>query len=419
MKKKKILMISDHALTTSGVATQSRHLIEGLLKTNQYQVIQLGAAVRHENYNIVKLSDDFLIKPIDGFGNKEMIRGLLISEKPDAILIFTDPRFFTYLFEMEDEIHQVCPILYWHVWDNRPTPHFNKKYYDAVDTINCLSYLTYEMCKEIVPDKTYYIPHAIPQSIFYPLNEDEIAKNRQKLLGDEKKDWFVSLWANRNCRRKRPGDLIYSWKNFIDRLEKEEGHRKALLICHTEPFDHEGQDLMYIARQLGIEDNIIYSRNKIGFNEMNILHNIVDCYINISYAEGFGLGTLEAMQCGKPIIALTTGGQTRQIIDWRDNSLNGIMLPVEFATYSGNQNAKQILEDFVSVETIGKSLFDMYLLGVEGRKKLGQKARAYALFEFNYDDMIRNWANSINETISNWKSKRENFEIVNLLGERI
>ena len=38
---------------------------------------------------------------------------------------------------------------------------------------------------------------------------------------------------------------------------------------------------------------------------MNILHNIVDCYINISYAEGFGLGTLEAMQCGKPIIALT------------------------------------------------------------------------------------------------------------------
>ena len=95
------------------------------------------------------------------------------------------------------------------------------------------------------------------------------------------------------------------------------------------------------------------------------------------------------------------------------------MLPVEFATYSGNQNAKQILEDFVSVETIGKSLFDMYLLGVEGRKKLGQKARAYALFEFNYDDMIRNWANSINETIINWKSKRENFEIVNLLGERI
>ena len=419
MKKKKILMISDHALTTSGVATQSRHLIEGLIKTNQYQIIQLGAAVRHENYNIIKISDDFLIKPIDGFGNKEMIRGLLITEKPDAILIFTDPRFFTYLFEMENEIHQVCPILYWHVWDNRPIPYFNKKYYDSVDIINCLSYLTYEMCKEIVPDKTYYIPHAIPQSIFYPLNEDEIAKNRQKLLGDEKKDWFVSLWANRNCRRKRPGDLIYSWKNFIDQLEKKEGHRKALLICHTEPLDHEGQDLMYIAKQLGIEDNIIYSRNKIGFNEMNILHNIVDCYINISYAEGFGLGTLEAMQCGKPIIALTTGGQTRQIIDWRDNSLNGIMLPVEFATYSGNQNAKQILEDFVSVETIGKSLFDMYLLGVEGRKKLGQKARAYALFEFNYDDMIRNWANSINETISNWKSKRENFEIVNLLGERI
>ena len=31
-RKKKILMLSDHALSTSGVGTQSRHLIDGLLK---------------------------------------------------------------------------------------------------------------------------------------------------------------------------------------------------------------------------------------------------------------------------------------------------------------------------------------------------------------------------------------------------
>lgn len=417
--KKKILMISDHALTTSGVATQSRHLVEGLLKSGQYTIIQLGAAVRHENYSTIKVNDDFFIKPIDGFGNKELIRSLLISEKPDAILIFTDPRFFTYLFEMEDEIHQVCPILYWHVWDNLPTPYFNKKYYDSVDTLNCLSYLTYTMCKEIVPDKTHYIPHSIPQNVFYPLSLNEISKNKEKLLGSNKKDWFIVFWANRNCRRKRPGDLIYAWKNFIDKLEKQEGHRKALLLCHTEPLDHEGQDLMYIAKKLNIDDNILYSRNKIGFQEMNILHNISDCYLNISYAEGFGLGTLEAMQCGKPIIALPTGGQTRQIIDWRDDTLNGVLLPVEIKMIAGNQNAKEIYEDFVSVDTIGSALLEMYSLGNEERFKLGQKARSYALFEFNYDDMVRRWMDSINDTIDNWKSKRENFEIVNLLGERI
>ena len=32
MQKKKILVLSDHALSTSGVGTQTRHLINGLIK---------------------------------------------------------------------------------------------------------------------------------------------------------------------------------------------------------------------------------------------------------------------------------------------------------------------------------------------------------------------------------------------------
>jgi hypothetical protein len=29
---------------------------------------------------------------------------------------------------MEDEIHQICPITYWHVWDNDPYPAFNDEF---------------------------------------------------------------------------------------------------------------------------------------------------------------------------------------------------------------------------------------------------------------------------------------------------
>ena len=73
-KKLKILMLSDHALSTSGVGTQSRHLINGLLEKNTWQIRQFGAAVKHESYDVVKISEDFIIKPIDGLGNKEMLR---------------------------------------------------------------------------------------------------------------------------------------------------------------------------------------------------------------------------------------------------------------------------------------------------------------------------------------------------------
>ena len=151
MSKHKILLISDHALSSSGVGVQSKYLIEGLLKYNKYSFIQLGAAIKHNDYKTVKISDDFYIKPIDGFGNQELIRSIVLNEQPDAIIIFSDPRFFTWLFLMEDEIRQVCPILWWHVWDNMPFPDFNSWMYESVDAINCHSYLTYNMCNENFP----------------------------------------------------------------------------------------------------------------------------------------------------------------------------------------------------------------------------------------------------------------------------
>ena len=52
MQKKKILVLSDHALSTSGVGVQTRHLIEGLLaKNDRYTFRQFGAALKHNDYD--------------------------------------------------------------------------------------------------------------------------------------------------------------------------------------------------------------------------------------------------------------------------------------------------------------------------------------------------------------------------------
>ena len=74
MDKKKILIICDHPLATSGVGLQARYLIQGLLEKNKYKFLCLGAAMKHENYNTIAVTNDLIIKPIDGFGNKDMIR---------------------------------------------------------------------------------------------------------------------------------------------------------------------------------------------------------------------------------------------------------------------------------------------------------------------------------------------------------
>lgn len=281
-KKYKILMISDHLLSTSGVGICSRYLAYGLVNTGKYQINQLGAAMRHEKHETLQPHPDIIIKPVEHFGTPEMLRQILVVDKPDALLLFTDPRFFMHIFGMEEEIHQICPILYWNIWDNFPAPEFNKPLYASVDALNCINQVAYTFCKEWFPEKTKYIPHAFPKELYFPLPEEEQKKWRHKILNGQADDHFVGIWVGRNAKRKCPGDMLMSWKMFLDDLEKKHGHRKATLIMHTDPYDQEGPNLLKVVEMLGIKNNVFFSNKRIEFENMNILHNIADFGLNVS-----------------------------------------------------------------------------------------------------------------------------------------
>ena len=405
-KKFKVLVLSDHALSTSGVGTQTRHLLNGLLKKGCWSFRQFGAAIKHTSYDTVFINEDFIIKPIDGFGNPDLIRVTLATEKPDLLFIFTDPRFFTWLFEIEDEIHQVCPIVWWHVWDNYPYPKFNDFYYQATDKINCHSYMTYRMIQEegTHANKTFFIPHAIPEGIFYPLDRDFVQQNKIRLLGEDRKDHFVALWVNRNAKRKRPNDALLSWKIFLDKLQQDHGHKKATLIMHTEPNDNEGPNLFETCKVLGLQENVFFSRDRIEFDKMNVIYNLCDVCFTLSYAEGFGLSTLEAMMTGTPIVSITTGGLTRQVIDYRDNSENGVALPVDLTSLVGSQGVPYIYEDYVSNASVASGLRKIYDLSEKERKDLSRKVLNYAKEEFSHQKTVDMWHESMLDAIEEFKS---------------
>jgi len=412
--KKKVVILSDHALSTSGVGTQTRHLVSGLLEKNKYTFRQFGAALKHASYDTIKVDDDFIIKPIDGFGNPDLIRVTLAAEKPDVLFIFTDPRFFLWLFEIEDEIHQVCPIAWWHVWDNTPYPEFNDPLYESTDLINCHSHHTYTQLKDRHPSKTNFIPHAVPKNIFKKINKEDIQKHKISLLGEERKDWFVGIWVNRNAKRKRSSDTIVAWKQFLDNLEKEHGHRNALLIMHCDPHDPEGSNLIQVSEAMDVQENVFFSTQRLDFENMNVLYNISDFCINISYAEGFGLSTLESMQCGTPIIAVKTGGLTRQVIDHRDGTENGVSLPVELQTLVGSQTVPYIYEDYVSHETIANGIMKFYNMSDEEKESLCKKVLEYVDSEFNLKDVVDKWDETLTELIGNWKENYKRYEVFSM-----
>ena len=172
---------------------------------------------------------------------------------------------------------------------------------------------------------------------------------------------------------------------------------------HTDPLDPDGTDLIEVAKELKVTENLRFSQNELEFNEINMLHNISDFCLNISFAEGFGLTTLQSLYTGTPIIVNKTGGLTRQIIDKENLKTTGIGLSPDVTTISGVLNIPYLNEDYVSVEKVAKSIMDMFEKTPEERKVLGQNGIDLIEREFNYTDMINKWDNSIEKTIKIFK----------------
>jgi len=391
-------------VSTSGVGTQARWLINGLTNTGKYSFRCFGGAIKHDSYEVVAVNPDFVIKPTNGFGDKNLLRKTLAQVRPDALMLFTDPRFFIWVWEMADEIRQICPITYWHLWDNAPWPEFNRVLYDSTDLINCINWPTYQMVKERFPEKTNYIPHSVPKDLFKPIPKHEARDFKIKLLGRERADHFTVLYVSRNARRKMPADILKSWQMFLEELKQKHGHANATIVMHCDPLDQEGTNLHSVVDMLGISQNLIFSKDRIGFEDMRVLYNLCDTIVNRSSNEGFGLPTLEAMMCGKPIIALKTGGLTRQVEDIDTGEQYGIALEPEVKSMVGNLMIPYIYEDFVSHKTLSNAFMKMYEMGPEQREALGRKAMAHAHKDYDLNAVVAEWDRTLTQTIETWSN---------------
>lgn len=417
VEKKKILMLCDHPLSTSGVATQSRWLIDGLLKTGKYSFRVFGGAVKHQSYETTVVTPDFIIKPTDGFGTPEMLRHALATERPDCLFLFTDPRFFLWIFQScVDEVHQLCPIAYNHLWDNFPTPTFNKVIYDSTNLINCINWPTYQIIDELVEDKSKfnYVPHGVPADLYQRLPDTERIRLKSHILPG-REDHYIFLFVGRNARRKNPSDIILGFKMFLDELEKKYGHKKATLLMHTDPMDQEGPNLIHVINALNVTNNVVFSKERVNFQEMNAIYNVCDTIINCSSAEGFGLPVLEAKMAELTVIAVKTGGLTRQVVDHESGVEFGVALEPEVKPLVGNQIVPFIYEDYCSHQTIANAYMKMYEMPLEQRKELGRKGREHSLKNYNLNDVINKWDETLTTLIDSWKANpQKNWRHVEL-----
>jgi glycosyltransferase involved in cell wall biosynthesis len=324
--KKKILLLSDDLRMSSGVGTMSREIVMGTL--DKYDWVQVGGAIKHPDKGKIfdmcdsmkeetGVEDAYLkIYPVDGYGSPELVRELIQIEKPDAIMIYTDPRFWIWLFQMEHEIRQHIPIFYYNIWDDLPYPMWNEPYYESCDLIMNISKQTHNIVQNVCQNKprtdwdSTYIPHGINEKYFYPINDDKerLEMNKMKSEIFQGRDMeFCLFYNNRNIRRKMTSDTIMAFREFAYRLPKEK-RDKVAYVLHTQPVDNNGTDLPAVVQEMCPDLNIIFSTNKLSNQHLNYLYNIADVTINLASNEGFGLGTCESLMSGTPIIVNVTGG---------------------------------------------------------------------------------------------------------------
>jgi len=411
---KKILTISDHPLSPSGVGTQTKYFIEGLIKTGEYEVFSLAGAIKHHDYNMIipeEYDGKWRILPVDGYGTQDLIRELIAAEKPDLLWFMTDPRFWGFLWEIDDEIRSNIPMVYYHVWDNYPYPKYNKKCYDSNDLVVTISKVTDDIVRTVSPDvEVIYHPHAVPNNIFTPDKDKAKVRKLKQLIYEktpERADYFTFFWNSRNARRKQSGSLLFWYADFIEKL----GHNRVNLIMHTDVTDPHGQDLEAIIRELGIDNGeVIFSTGKFDFENLSLMYCMSDVTVAVSDAEGFGLSIQESLSCGKPVICTMTGGMQEQVYD--GENYFGIGLHPASKAIIGSQEIPWIYEDRLDGADVVAAFDKVYHMPKEELHKLGMMGREHVMKNYSFEQYQKKWEEIIDNTMKKhgaWAT-RENYK---------
>ncbi len=449
MAKKKILLLSDDLRMASGIANVSKQLVLGTV--DKYDWVQLGAAIKHpEAGKVMDLNDDVRKKtgvadasvkiyPSDGYGNPDIIRQLLMIEKPDAILHFTDPRYWIWLYEMAHEIRQSVPLFFYHIWDDLPDPKYNRDYYESCDWIGCISKQTYGITRRVwgwdkekhwtkpADWQVSYVPHGINSEDYKPVEVPEDFK--KSIFGDKEYD-FVLYWSNRNIRRKQPIDAMLAFDEFRQTLRPEQ-QDKVCMLMHTQPVDENGTDLPKVAEHLMPDANIIFAPNRYTEIELNYLYNLADVTINLASNEGFGLATAESVMAGTPIIVNVTGGMQDQC-GFREKGSGKLLTADDYVeigslhdrykknthvwgdwvtpiwpvrSTTGSVPTPYIFDDRIDFIDVAPLLRSWYDMGREERKAAGLKGRKWMLGEGNLsrEYMCQSLVDGMEGAFTNWK----------------
>ena len=312
-----------------------------------------------------------------------------------------------------------------------------------------ISKQTYGINKRLLKPYDYedwqikYVPHGVSPKRFFKVHSSNLNfVEFEKTYGLDKYKYKV-LYLNRNIRRKSPGDVALAYKRMMDKLTPEQ-RKECVFIFHAAPSDDNGTDMRALCSNLLPDYPVIFTYDiKNGAftdEEMNFLYNSCDVYINMASNEGFGLGSLEALTVGTPIIVNVTGGMqdqcgfTKGVFDDEDIVGSTYLTADDYIELGSNHTGKYkdhgkwvkpvyptnrslqgspqtpyIFDDRCSFEDAGDALLEWYNEGPEKREEYGEIGRQWVLSDearMTTKHMSDSFIEAIDTTFKNWKPRQ-------------
>ena len=446
-QRKKILMLSDDIRTSSGVGNMAKEIV--INTAHYFNWVNVGGAVNHpssgKGFDVSRdvnkeagINDsDVKVICVKGYGDANLLRSVIAQEKPDALVHFTDPRYWVWLYKMENEIRQKMPMIFYTIWDDLPSPMWNREFYRSDDMLLCISKQTKNLVENVLRNHkkpnwaVKYVPHGIDEKKFFPvINDFEFEAFKERILGKEEQD-FVVLHTSRNIRRKNQADIILAWKTFLDYLPVEQA-KKCTLLLKAEPIFEHGTDLNAVIETFcdpEIHKVKIVNEN-FDFKNLNYLYNCSDAHMFMTDNEGWGLGLTESLTAGRMIIAPVQGGMQDQM-RFEDEKGNWINFTTEHPSNADGKYKKcgrwampifpktrsvkgspitpYIFASQCSIEDAAIALMKTYKLGKEEIKKRGLEGREWVLSEesgFTSKIMGQKFIDNISKLFKEWQPQQ-------------
>ena len=262
-----------------------------------------------------------------------------------------------------------------------------------------------QLLKWYPPAKVSYIPHVVNVNVFHPLDRESKEKVRERFereYGIPRHAFLaLNLGANFGERKELPL-LMRTFKKFVE-------EREAYLFMHTNAFAPypRGYDLIAWRRMLNMEKYIHFPRyNPIiepaTDEELCMIVNAADAYVQNSIAEGLGLPLVEAMACGVSVIAPDNSAQ-RELVKGRGWLFESVEddIYVNIPCWIPNLQEYPVPNQRSLLEKL-KHAYEF----PELRKEYGEKSREFSL-NYSPEKVMPQWFRFLEEVKSELQIFRE------------